>query len=68
MDEIDNYPSENEHDGLICGSTTLTENHDQSWQESFVIPIAKIMKKKGIGSMCLVLREDGKVAFDLIPK
>jgi hypothetical protein len=33
----------------------------------FVVPIAKEMKKRGVGYMCIIIRDDGKASFVLEP-
>jgi hypothetical protein len=41
--------------------------HDRAWEQSFVRPIARIMKQRGIGYMVIVLRENGQAAYVLDP-
>ena len=51
-----------------CRGTGKTRSeHDQAWEKSFVVPIAKTMKQRGIGYMVICIRDDGKAAYVLEP-
>jgi hypothetical protein len=41
--------------------------HDRAWERTFVAPIARTMKQRGIGYMVIAIRDDGKAAYVLEP-
>jgi hypothetical protein len=45
----------------------VREAHDRAWERSFVVPIARTMKQRGIGYMVIAIRDDGKAAYVLEP-
>ena len=43
------------------------EAHDAKWKKHFITPIAKEMKKRGVGYMQIHIRADGSAKFELKP-
>ena len=39
--------------------------HDAAWERNFVVPIAREMKKRGVGYMVITIRDDGKCTYIL---
>jgi len=39
--------------------------HDKAWEQNFVVPIGREMKRRGIAYMVMIIRDDGKVAYVL---
>jgi len=37
--------------------------HDKAWEQNFVVPIGREMKRRGIAYMVMSIRDDGKVAY-----
>ena len=42
-------------------------NNTKAWEASFIKPIAKVMKDRGIGYLQITLRDDGKAAYVIEP-
>jgi hypothetical protein len=41
---------------------------DEKWRDHFVLPIAKEMKRRGIGELRIKLTEKGTAVFELLPE
>lgn len=43
--------------------STFGARHDEAWQKSFITPIAREMKKRGVAYLLITIRDDGKAVF-----
>jgi hypothetical protein len=50
-----------------CPECNEWARHDQAWQKSFITPIAREMKKRGVAYLLITIRDDGKAAFVIEP-
>jgi hypothetical protein len=50
-----------------CTGRSDCSDHNESWKRHFIVPIAKEMKKRGVGYMAIIIRDDGKASFVLEP-
>lgn len=44
-----------------------SSTHDKEWGTALILPIAKVMKDRGIAHLMITLRDDGKAAYVLEP-
>jgi ssDNA-binding Zn-finger/Zn-ribbon topoisomerase 1 len=50
-----------------CPECNEWAKHDIAWQKSFITPIAREMKKRGVAYLLITIRDDGKAAFVIEP-
>jgi hypothetical protein len=50
-----------------CPKCNEWAKHDSAWQKSFITPIAREMKKRGVAYLLITIRDDGKAAFVIEP-